>query len=266
MKFSMKKFTSLSLGFSFLIMSCTGVMLYFVPHGRVAYWSNWHLFGLTKTQYGDIHTTSMVVFLFFAFLHVYYNFKPIVSYLKNKDKKISFSKAEFLMALGINLFVIIGTFYMIQPFKGYLDLEENVKEYWTKQYGEPPCGHAEETKLKVFCKKMNIDFNKTTAILNKNNINFKDNDSLLVIAKNNNMSPQNIFELINNFQKNKTYSGLGRKTLQELSDLGDIDLAYALKILNLKGLKAISKDDKIKNIADELDMTPIDVFNMINGK
>ncbi len=51
MKFSIKKFTSLSLGFSFLVMSCTGVMLYFVPKGKVAYWSNWHMFGLSKSQY-----------------------------------------------------------------------------------------------------------------------------------------------------------------------------------------------------------------------
>ncbi len=31
----MKKITSLSLGFSFLIMSYTGVILYIAPHGRI---------------------------------------------------------------------------------------------------------------------------------------------------------------------------------------------------------------------------------------
>ncbi|MCD6433505.1 MAG: DUF4405 domain-containing protein, partial [Sulfurimonas sp.] len=65
-------------------MSYTGIMLFIVPHGRVAYWADWHLFGLSKGQYGELHTTSMVVFLLFASLHIYYNWKPIVSYMKDK--------------------------------------------------------------------------------------------------------------------------------------------------------------------------------------
>jgi len=72
----MKKITSLSLGFSFLIMTYTGLMLFIVPHGRVAYWSDWHLFGLSKSQYGVLHTISIVSFLIFSTLHIYYNWKP----------------------------------------------------------------------------------------------------------------------------------------------------------------------------------------------
>lgn len=82
-----KKITSLSLGISFLIMTYTGIMLFLCPHGRVAYWSDWHLFGLNKDQYGELHTTSMIVFVLFGILHIFYNWKPILSYLKDKSKK-----------------------------------------------------------------------------------------------------------------------------------------------------------------------------------
>jgi len=51
----MKKITSLSLGFSFVIMSCTGIVLYIAPHGRVSRWLDWHLFGLDKAQYQGLH-------------------------------------------------------------------------------------------------------------------------------------------------------------------------------------------------------------------
>lgn len=48
----MRKITSLTGLLSFLITLLTSVILYVVPEGRVAYWADWHLLGLTKTQWG----------------------------------------------------------------------------------------------------------------------------------------------------------------------------------------------------------------------
>ena len=126
----MKKITSLSLGFAFLIMSYTGVILYIAPHGRIAKWLDWHFLGLDKGQYQDLHTTSMVTFLLFGILHIYFNWKPIVSYMKDSSKKISFTKKEFLIAFLLNLLFIVGTITLIPPFKSFLDLGENIKSSW----------------------------------------------------------------------------------------------------------------------------------------
>ena len=268
----MKKITSLSLGFSFLIMSYTGVMLYLVPKGKVAYWADWHLLGLSKTQYGELHTTSMVTFLFFGVFHIYYNWKPIVSYLKDKQRKISFTKKEFLIAFGLNLIFVLGTLFMLQPFKAFLDMQASIKDGWTQEYGEPPYGHAEETTLKVFCKKVGIDYNEASAILTANNILFNPKENLLLIGKNNNISPSYIYKLIN---KNKTHStqkmsdipsSLGRKTLQELSDMKKIELERSIAILKAKGLNDVSAENRIKNIADELGIMPIDVYKLLTTK
>jgi len=274
MKYSIKKLTSFSLGFSFLIMSYTGVMLYFVPKGKVAYWADWHLFGLSKSQYGDVHTTSMLTFLFFGIVHIFYNWKAIISYLKDKNRKISFSRVEFLSALALNILFVVGTLYMIQPFKAYLDVEDSIKDYWAKEYGEPPYGHAEETKLKMFCKRVGIDYTNATTLLNQHKIVYKANDSLLKIAHQNNTSPKSIFEIISKAQKNSTShvdyssipSSLGRRTLEELSSMGKIDLEKTLLLLQAKGIKDISKDDRVKNIADEMEMMPIDLYGIITKK
>ena len=272
----MRKITSLTLGFSFLIMNYTGIMLYFVPKGKIAYWADWHLFGLSKTQYADLHTTSMVSFLFFAILHIFYNWKSIVNYLKDANKKVSFTKKEFLVAFGLNLIFILGTLFMLQPFKAFLDLQTSIKDNWTKEYGEPPYGHAEETKLKVFCKKLNIDYNEASEILTSHNIKFKDDDSLLEIGNKNNISPSHIYKLINKTSSSQKVgtkfphknssdipSRLGRKTLQELSDMQKIDLKKAIAALKEKGLEDIDSDNKIKNIADELEIMPIDVYRLL---
>jgi hypothetical protein len=268
-RYAMKKVTSLSLGLAFLIMSYTGIMLFLSPHGRVAYWSDWHLLGLTKTQYISLHTTSMLTLLFFAVWHIYYNWKPIVSYLKDANKKISFTKREFLIALLINVFFVAGTLYSFQPMKAFLQMGDKIKDSWSKQYGEPPYGHAEETKLNVLSQKLQIDLAQAEAILHKNNIVFKEDESLLTISKNNNMTPSDIYKLIKKDTKHNDNgnvpSQLGRKTLQELSDMQKIDLDKSIALLKSKGLEDVTAESKIKNIADELGVMPIDVYTLLTN-
>jgi hypothetical protein len=193
----MKKITSLSLGFSFLIMSYTGVILYIAPHGRISRWLDWHLFGLDKIQYQELHITSMVTFLLFALLHIYYNWKPIISYMRDTSSKISFTKKEFLIAFSLNALFVIGTLTLVQPFKGFLDLGENIKDSWGQKTTKAP--------------------------------------------------PQQ----------------LGRKTLQELSATGNIDLEKSIEILKLEGLTNINSSYKIREIANELDTTPTNIYTIL---
>ena len=262
-----RKITSLTLGISFLIMSYTGIMLFLAPHGRVAYWSNWHLFGLTKTQYGDLHTTSMVLFLFTGILHIYYNWKPLINYLKDSRKKLSFSKKEFLIACCINGVFVLGTIYSFQPFKAYLDFEEQIKDSWIKDYGEPPYGHAEETKLSTFCRKMDIDLNKAKQALSEHHITFKENQSLKTIAKNNHTTPNEIYQIIQGSTTNNSTMpikrGIGRKSLKELCKEEAWSVEQALKILKQNGAVELTEDSRVKNIADDMGVTPLDIYVLL---
>lgn len=208
----MRKITSLSLGFSFLIMSYTGIILFVAPHGRVSRWLDWHLFGLDKVQYQELHNTSMITLLFFGILHINYNWKPIVNYLKDSTKKISFTKKEFLIAFILNAFFVIGTLTHIQPFKGFLDLGETFKSSWSEN-------------------------------ITKTSSNNNTNVEVIAIKP----PPQR----------------LGRKTLQELSDMGNINLEYALKALKSKGINNINSNIKIKDIANELNIEKNDVYKLI---
>jgi len=208
----MKKTTSLTWGVYFLIMSYTGIILYIAPHGRISKWLDWHFLGLNKTQYQEIHTTSMVIFFIFAILHIIYNWKPIVSYLKGINKKISFTKKEFLTAILINSIFVLGTLFHIQPVQGILDLGESIKESWGQ---------------------------KTTVSSSSKNT---DTSSKVILPP---------------------PSQLGKKTLQELNDMGNIDLDRAIKILKSKGLEDIDEDSRMKPMANELDLTPTDIYKLI---
>jgi len=263
----MRKITSLTLGISFLIMTYTGIMLFLCPHGRVAYWSGWKLLGLDKTQYGNLHTTSMLVFVFFGILHIYYNWKAILNYLKDKAKKISFTKKEFLIALGLNIVFIVGTLSLIPPFSSFLNFEESIKDAWTLRLGEPPYGHAELSKLKLFCSKMGIDLKSASIKLKQRGIKFSENDTLLDIAKTNNTTPDTIYKIIKPSDEHLSLPpNLGKQTLKDLSQMGKINLKDAISKLKSMGIKDISKDMKIKEIADKLDKNPIDIYKIIVAK
>ncbi|MDX1296577.1 MAG: DUF4405 domain-containing protein, partial [Sulfurimonadaceae bacterium] len=128
-KFSTRKTVSLTLGLSFLVMSITGLILFIVPKGKVAYWSDWMFMGLTKEQWGDLHITSMLLMIVSAVWHIYYNWTPLVGYLKNSAKKITLLKKEFIVALVLNAAFVLGTYYAVVPFKSIVDLNDGIKNY-----------------------------------------------------------------------------------------------------------------------------------------
>ena len=70
-KIVMKKIISLTLAFSFLVMSITGIMLYIVPKGKVAYWANWEMFNsaflLFITNLVGIVLAALLTFLMLGF-------------------------------------------------------------------------------------------------------------------------------------------------------------------------------------------------------
>lgn len=264
-KIIIKKIISLTLAFSFLIMSVTGIMLYIVPKGKVAYWANWQIFGLTKTQYGDIHITSMFLFLVVTIWHIYYNWKPLINYLRDSAKKVTFFKKELLIALLLNITFVIGTLMLVQPFKVALDINEDIKTYWEEEYGSPPYGHAEESSLKSFTKRMGIDIKKAMILLSENNIKVvSQSETLLQISQENAVSSKVIYDIIKS--KGSTtdtkISSMGRRTLGELSKMNKINLEKSLLYLERKGYKATS-ETRMREIANALDATPYELFDKL---
>ena len=76
---SLRKITSLTAALAFCVVVVTSVILYIVPQGRVAYWADWRLWGLTKEQWGDVHITVGLLFLLALVLHLFYNWKPLLA-------------------------------------------------------------------------------------------------------------------------------------------------------------------------------------------
>ena len=110
-----RRITSLTALLSFILLVITIIVLYIVPQGRVAYWSDWRLGGLTKEQWGNIHINIGLLFLLSIFLHIYYNWKPLISYLKNKARQLRVLTPDFFAAFVVTLLFAIGTYFEVVP-------------------------------------------------------------------------------------------------------------------------------------------------------
>jgi len=154
-----RRVISLTVLLSFVFLALSGIVLFFSPQGRVAYWAGWTIFGLSKDQYTAIHTTFMTLFLVAGIWHIVLNWKPIVGYLKDRSKKIRVFRPESSLALGLTILFFVGPLTGLPPFKQFLDAGAGVKAYWEKNQGSPPWGHAEESTLDAFCRRI-VDFHR----------------------------------------------------------------------------------------------------------
>jgi hypothetical protein len=270
----LRKITSLTATLSFVVMVVTSVILYLVPQGRVAYWADWRLWGLTKTQWGDIHINVGLLFLLSLGLHIYYNWKPLTAYLKDHTRRLRVFTPAFNVALAICALTVAGTLSLAPPFSWVLDFNTALKDAGAKKYGEPPYGHAELSSLDAFANKTGID--PVAAQENLRRAGFKvsgGEQTLRVIAAVNNTTPKAVYEAM---QPNTGAAparmglpdapppGTGRLTLTEICSAYGLDSRMLLSALESKNIKA-SAEESLRDIAERHGMGPLDLYEAIKS-
>ena len=289
-----RKLVSLITFVSFIVLAFTGIMLFLCPEGRVAYWSGWTMFGLSKEDYGALHVAFMTLFLVAGVWHITYNWKPIVNYLRERTKKVRVVTPEFYTALGIGVFFFAGTLAGLFPFQQLLNVEDGVKSYWEATNGSPPWGHAEETPLDRFCRRMEdfervenqslvtIDCIEVLAELREAGIRVESpSQQLIEIAHANSTTPQALAQVVLSVAKPRTadvdlatknaksgpftlpYSGLGRMTMREYAERYDVDLDRTLVILQSQGL-SIDPDRTLRDESSRFQTDPEGIIELLN--
>lgn len=266
-----RKIASLTAFISFLLLILNSVVLYIVPHGRIAYWADWRFWGLTKTEWTNQHVIIGVLFLLAIFLHTYYNWNPIVAYLKNKARQIRVFTLEFNFALALTIVFTVGAYVEVAPFSWILNLSESVKNASTEKYGEPPYGRAEISTLAAFSSKMGLDLASSVARLKSAGIDLgHEKLTLLEIADLNKTSPQQLYLLMKPEEKPgatkalpvEPQQGLGKRSLSDICREYDLDISVVLKALSEQNLTA-TPDATIKQIAEKYGLSSGDVYAVI---
>ena len=273
---NLRKVTSLTAALSFLLMMVTSIVLYIVPQGRVAYWANWKLWGLTKTDWGNIHITLGFLFLIALVLHMYYNWKPLIAYLKDKARRLTVVTPEFNIALLLTVACLVGTYFAVPPFAWVITLNDHFKESGAKKYGEPPYGHAELSSLKTFAKKMNLDLEKSLRLLGEAGYGVADSDTTLQeIADKYDLAPQHVYETVKTAAIEPPSPPKGAAQLPESPPPGTGNLTIETFIVQydlngeslMRGLKRMgieaSGNETLKQIAARHQTNPIDLYERI---
>lgn len=266
---------------AFAILTVTGLVLYVVPQGRVAYWTHWSMAGLSKDQWADVHMMFGGIFIIAGVVHLYYNWKPFTKFLAERVKGQLQIKREFVLAMIFSVVVVLMSVLHIPPVSWVFDLNQTLKDSWvTSPELEPPFGHAEEVSLAGISRRMGLDLNQAMAALNRKGFQFSGSqDSLEKIAITNGTTPMAVYEVIRPYEKPTELlpvasmtvaevedryagTGLGRKTLAEVCETINMTIANCTQRLMAKGYE-IAAEEKLKPAAERYEINPIDVLKML---
>ena len=272
---NIRKITSMTLFLSGIVLLFNSIVLYVVPEGRVSNWADWKYLALNKGDWAAQHITIGVLFSVCGILHIYYNWKPIVTYMKNKAKEIKVFTGSFNIALILTFFFIVGTYLNIPPMSTIINFSESFKIAAATKYGEPPYGHAESSSLKMFTNREGLDLSKSIELLKAQGIITDGKELLKDIAHQAGKSPQEIYLIIQPatlkissgtsepgtaesfLQPPK--SGMGKKKFVDLCHEFNLDVADMVTQLEAKGLK-VNPENSMKEIAEANDSGPMQVY------
>ena len=281
-KWSGRAFTSLCSLVSFILLCLTGIILYIEPHGRVAYWTKWHLMGLEKDQWGNIHIYSGLLFLVAGGFHLYYNWKPLLKYLSGKVETALRYKRELVISSIVFIWIVVSGIGSLPPLVYVSDLGETIKTSWvTSPELEPPFGHAELVSLQTFCKKQRIPLDQAMQALRQAGFTVDSpKRTLAEIGDSKQTSGMGVYAVIQNLEtkpqamqpggkwtaekveESFAGTGMGNKTVGQIIKEMDLDPTVVYQRLKDKNIEA-KDDDRFKSLAGENNTTPIKIMTII---
>ncbi len=140
-KIQIRSVTSILLMWSAAGLLFTGVVLFVMPPGRIAYWTGWSWLGLGKDQWGDLHIVLGLLFVITSGIHLVLNWTPFLRYLKAKAASAP-SQALIVSTVAV-LLVSLATIWEVPPFNQVGRLERHLKQSWVSPETKPPVPHAE---------------------------------------------------------------------------------------------------------------------------
>jgi succinate dehydrogenase hydrophobic anchor subunit len=268
----LRKVVSLTALISFVLVVLTSVILYIVPQGRVAYWADWRLWGLSKEQWGDLHINLGLLFLLALFLHIYLNWRQITAYLKDKSRTMKVFTPDFNLALALAVVFTVGTLALWPPFSYVLTLNEWFQDEGAKTYGEPPYGHAELSSLKTFARQLDLDLDKAEALLREQGLAYEGPGQAIVdIAKANGLTPKGVYDVIQSAARpvdisaglpETPPSGTGNRTVADLVAEYGLNYPSIERGLRERGVEFEARMT-IKEVAERHGKGPLDIYTMI---
>ena len=269
-KFVLRSFTSVLLGIIFLAMGISGAILFLAPPGRVANWTGWNIWGLTKHEWGSVHITFSAVFLIAAVLHLIFNWRPMLGYFKDRlTRRIGF-RWEWALALACSGIIFAGTQANWVPFSWLLTASENLRASWEQPQERAPIPHAELLSFTELARQAGVEFTvASNRLAARGFTNLAADTIVATIASQHRVTAQEVYGFMTDTARGRGRGaggeghngttngvaaapgsghqggsggggggGMGWRTLKDFCASENLDLAATLARMQAKGLKA----------------------------
>ena len=272
-RFRFRAFVSVLTTFSFFVLAITGVVLYITPPGRIANWTNWTFWGLSKHQWIALHFCFCTLFLVASILHTWLNFKPLMSYFFRKAQTAPKLRMEWVLAIAICGIVCIGALRPFAPFSSLLNLNERIKFSWEKPKQQAPVPHAELLTIEELAKKSDMEADTIIQNLKAGGIEVAPSDIFGDIAEQQDLSPNELFMVATGTQtasSGKQHGGgqggdgFGQKTLKQACEEMGIEPEKAIMALKAAGIEATT-GMRTREIADQNNMHPSQIRQILEN-
>jgi len=291
-KFSGRAFISFNMTISFIVLILSSVVLYIMPSGRDAYWTNWRWLALSKDQWGALHTVGGLAFVIFGAIHlIVYNWKVFWYYVASKLRKHLNKKWEMAAAVVLNILIVLVCVYSWFPSSTIMNWGSSLKAGWVGESQRAPYGHAESEKLEVLAQRLGLDLSAVVKGLEAKGFKIDAQKTVRALASENGMTPAQFFELIGAGAAKGAAAtsaqpggkeaadqagvsapaakpgfgeggGWGRKTVKTVAEEIGIEVEAALSKLKAKGIEAKS-GSTLRELAGKSGMTPTEIANII---
>jgi hypothetical protein len=125
-----RSLTSFFLTFSGIMITLSGIILYFAPPGRFANAANWHLLWMDKGQWEAQHTLFSYAAVIFGIVHIVFNWKVLLNYLWNRPRKAYELNRELVISLALTALILVGTAAAWPPFGTIMEWGESLSNAW----------------------------------------------------------------------------------------------------------------------------------------
>jgi len=287
--FQWRAFISTLTGLSFVAMCLTGIILFVVPPGRVANWTGWTLYGLTKAQWQALHIWFSLLFMVAAIVHIVYNWQCLLRYCQSKVTKAFTLRAEWSLSLVLCVVLLVATLANWRPFSSLVDWGESIKHSWDDPTRRPPVPHMELLTLSALAEQVeDIPLDTMLENLRARNIAVDSPDAIVgELAAAHGMTPETLYNIaIGAAHRGHGRgagqpggggsgggrgmggggggggSGFGRMTLEQYCADAGIDTDAAIEKLRATGVTA-TRTTTIREIAETANVRPSAVPDLL---
>ncbi len=161
-RFQPRAFTTTCLACTGAVLALTGLVCYVKPPSRISEWIGWHFLGLEKGTWEALHTVFALLFVVIAAFHLWFNRRPLLTYLLARLRTGRERWREMAAALGLTAAFILMTMLGVFPAGPIMDLSDQFSEGWGADGNAPLIARVEKFPLATYCRLMEIDL--TTAL------------------------------------------------------------------------------------------------------